>query len=124
MNTRDPKLVALLFNECITHRNLEGLAGLMTEDHAFIDRVGKVSTPKELMVKGWKDFFVAFPHYKNTFSRIESSGNVVAIVGYAYWSAEQPYDPVLWRARIEEDLVAEWRIYDDTLENRALLRLA
>lgn len=124
MNTRDPKVVALLFNECITHQNLEGLAGLMTEDHAFIDRAGKISTPKDIMVKGWKEFFTAFPHYKNTFLRVESNGNIVAIVGYAYWSTEQPYDPVLWSARIEEDLVAEWRIYEDTPANRALLHLA
>lgn len=46
MNSKDPKLVALQFNECINNQDLNGLALLMTDDHAFIDREGKVSQPK------------------------------------------------------------------------------
>jgi predicted SnoaL-like aldol condensation-catalyzing enzyme len=123
MNSRDPKLFALLFNECIANRDLEGLAALMSEGHTFIDRTGTISQPKEYMVKAWKKFFASFPDYKNTFSRVESAGNTVSIVGYAFWSEEQPYDPVLWSARVEDDLIAEWRVYEDTPENRRLLNL-
>jgi ketosteroid isomerase-like protein len=119
MNTKDPKLTTLLFNECINNRDLEGLACLMTEDHTFIDRDGKVDEPKEKMVKGWKEFFEMFPLYRNTFVRVESKGDVVVVLGYAYWSEKQPYDPVIWTATIVNDLVREWRIYADTKENRA-----
>ena len=123
MNTRDPKIIALLFNECINQGNLTGLADLMSADHTFIDRNDGKSSPKEVMVKGWREFFKQFPEYKNTFTRIESTDDRMAIIGSAYWSKERPYDPVLWSARIENDLVAEWRVLEDTSENRRLLNL-
>ena len=124
MNSNDPKLIVLLFNECISGQNLEGLSALMSDDHAFIDPAGTVSQPKAFMVDAWKRFFAAFPKYKNTFSRVESSGNTVSISGFAFWSEEKPHDTVLWSARIENDLVAEWRIHEDTPANRRLLHLA
>ena len=118
MNTRDPKLTALQFNEYINVQNIEGLSALMTDDHTFIDRAGKIDKGKESMTKGWIDFFKHFPDYTNTFTRVESRGNLVILIGYAYWSESDAYDPAIWTARIENDCVAEWRIYEDTLENR------
>jgi len=38
MNTRDPKLISLLFNEAIKNQDIDTLSDLMTEDHTFIDR--------------------------------------------------------------------------------------
>lgn len=118
MNRKDPKLVALQFNECINNQDLEGLKHLMTEDHVFIDRDGNVGRPREAMILGWQKFFEAFPAYRNTFKRVESTDNLVVILGYAYWSEEQPYDPVIWTAVIVDDLVGEWHIYADSEENR------
>jgi len=118
MNSKDPKLVALQFNECINVQDLNGLALLMTDDHTFIDREGGISQSKQTMVQGWKRFFEMYPKYKNTFIRVQSKDNLVAILGYAYWSEKQPYDPVIWTATIVNDLVQEWHIYDDTEANR------
>jgi hypothetical protein len=118
MNSKDPKLIALQFNECINNQDLNGLALLMTDDHAFIDREGKVSQPKETMVQGWKQFFEMVPKYRNTFNRVQSKDNRVAILGSAYWSEKQPYDPVIWIATIVDDLVQEWRLYADSEANR------
>jgi hypothetical protein len=123
MVSRDPKLVALLFNECITRQDIVALGALMSDDHTFIDSAGTTSRPKEFMIKSWEKFFELFPDYQNTFSRLESIGNIVSIVGFAYWKIEKPYDPVLWSVRIENNLVAEWRIHEDTPENRKLLHL-
>jgi predicted SnoaL-like aldol condensation-catalyzing enzyme len=123
MNTKDPKLIALQFNECINNQDLDGLTQLMTEDHAFIDREGKVSQPKQAMVQGWKEFFKMFPRYKNTFSRVQSSDNLVAIHGYAFWSEENPHDSVIWTALIVNDLVREWRVLEDTEANRKTFNL-
>jgi hypothetical protein len=39
-------------------------------------------------------------------------------LGYAYWSEKEPYDPVIWTASIENNLIAEWRVYEDSDENR------
>ncbi len=123
MSTRDPKLVALLFNECINTSDLEGLARLMTDDHAFVDREGKVHQPKQVMVDGWKDFFGMFPEYRNTFDRVDSRDNLVVILGHAYWSKEKPYDPVIWTATIFNGQVREWRVYADTPQNRKSFNL-
>jgi predicted SnoaL-like aldol condensation-catalyzing enzyme len=123
MKTKDPKLIALRFNECINRQDLEGLSLLMTEDHAFIDREDKVHQPKQVMVDGWREFFKRFPKYKNTFDRLVSKDNLVVMLGYAYWSEEQPYDPAIWIATIVDDLVREWRIYSDTQENRKRFNL-
>lgn len=118
MNTKDPKLIALQFNECISNQDLNGLARLMTDDHAFIDRDGTVHQPKPVMIDAWKEFFRMFPKYRNTFIRVESRGDTVILLGSAFWSEDQPYDPGIWTATIADDLVREWRIWADTPQNR------
>lgn len=123
MNAKDPKLIALQFNEFINNQDLAGLASLMTDDHAFIDRDGKAHGPKQVMLDGWKDFFKMFPGYRNTFIRVESRDNLVVVLGYAYWSEQQAYDPVIWTATIVSDLVREWRVYADTETNRRVFNL-
>ena len=123
MNRRDPKLVALEFNECINSQDLAGLEALMTVDHAFIDRDGKTEQPRDVMIMDWKRFFKMFPDYRNMFKRMESTENLVVMLGHAYWSEERPYDPAIWTAIIENDLVREWRIYADSEENRRRFNL-
>jgi hypothetical protein len=106
------------FNDCINNQDLEGLSDLMSEDHLFIDRDGKSHGPKSFMVNGWKSFFNMFPDYKNTFEKFNTIENEVYILGFAYWSKNEPYDPVIWRAQIVVDLIREWQIFVDTPENR------
>ncbi len=118
MNSRDPKLTALQFNEYINGQDIEGLAGLMAEGHTFIDREGRVDRGKESMTRGWMEFFETFPDYCNTFTRVDSRDNLVILIGYATWEKGSPADHAIWTARIEDDLVAEWAIFHDTAENR------
>lgn len=124
MNRRDPKLTALQFNEYINSQDIQGLSSLMTEAHVFVDREGDVDKGKEVMTKGWIDFFSSFPDYRNTFTRVQSQGDLVVLYGYATWQKGADPDYAIWTARIEDDLVAEWRIYEDTAENRRLFSLA
>lgn len=123
MNKRDPKLTALLFNECINDQNIEGLSNLMTEDHRCIFNKEETKIGKEIMTKAWSDFFKMLPDYRNHFTKIESRENVVIIIGFSTCSYKPLEGPVLWTAKIENDLVAEWRIYGDTEENRKLLEI-
>ena len=118
MTSKEAISIAQAFNECITNQDIDGLSVLMTENHVFIDRAGESHGPKSQMVKNWKHFFQMFPLYKNTFEKITTSGDHVYIRGFAYWSAEEPYDPVIWTATLENNLISEWRIYEDTPENR------
>ena len=114
----DPISIVQAFNNCINNQDIGGLAALMSKDHTFIDRDGSSHGPKSHMVEGWKQFFEIFPLYKNTFTEIKVAENRVFVLGYAYWSEKEPYDPVIWTARIEDNLIAEWRVYEDSDENR------
>lgn len=118
MNSADPKFTVLQFNEYINNQDINGLSSLMTEDHTFIDRDNNSEKGKESMTKGWTDFFKSFPEYKNTFLRVQSEGDLVVIYGYAVWEKKGEPDYVIWTAKIENDLIVEWRIYKDTQENK------
>jgi ketosteroid isomerase-like protein len=119
----DPKLTALQFNEYINRQDIVGLSNLMTEGHTFVDRKGDVFQGKERMTSGWTDFFKSFPAYRNTFERVESRGNLVVLYGYATWEVGADPDYAIWTATIEDDRVAEWRIYEDTDENKERFHL-
>jgi len=77
MNLKDPKLIALQFNEYINNQDIESLSSLMTEDHIFIDRAGDEYGD---MINGWKEFFTNYPTYRNYFTRVESKDNLVIIL--------------------------------------------
>ena len=116
MNLKDPKLTVLQFNEYINNQDINGLTSLMTEDHIFIDRAGDRFGD---MVNGWKEFFTNFPSYRNHFTRVESRDNLVVIIGYAKWSTESlEEDHAIWIAKVDNDKVELWQIYEDTEENR------
>ncbi|HEY46835.1 MAG TPA: nuclear transport factor 2 family protein [Anaerolineae bacterium] len=123
MNTVDPKLTALQFNQYINYQDIDGLSSMMTESHTFIDRKGEVDKGKETMIKGWLEFFRSFPDYKNTFERVESHGDLVILYGFATWEQGSDPDYAIWTARVESDLIAEWRIYEDTEENKRKFNL-
>ena len=114
----DPLLIALLFNDHINHQNINGISNLMAEDHRFIDRAGEEVIGKERMLKGWSEFFELFPEYQNIFEKVERIGNLVILFGYAIWRTGEVPDRAIWTATIENNLVSEWHIYEDTLENR------
>ena len=52
MSNRDPKLITLLFNECINNRDIRGLSQLITKDHTFIDSSDDIHKGKESMIAG------------------------------------------------------------------------
>lgn len=123
MSSVDPKLTALQFNEYINQQDIDGLTSLMTEKHQFIDRAGEIVKGKDAMTKGWIEFFDSFPEYLNTFLRVDSRDDLVILYGYAIWSTDSERDYAIWTATIENNLVAEWRIYEDSEENRRQLDL-
>ena len=75
------------------------------------------------MTKGWIDFFNSFSEYENTFLRVQSQGDLVVLYGYATWQRGSDPDYAIWTARIEDDLVAEWSIYENTDENKRIFNL-
>ena len=123
MANPDPRMIVLRFNDAINARDLKSLAALMTEDHTFIDSSNEIHAGKDVMVPGWKDFFESYPDYQNHFEHLETRENEVFILGYSTCSCEALDGPAIWSARIEKGLIAEWRVYLDTEDNRRALEL-
>jgi ketosteroid isomerase-like protein len=112
------------FNDCITNRDIHGLAALIADDHTFIDSANAAIRGKENVLKAWRSFFESFPDYRNVFERLVRDGDAVKVVGYSTSSDSRLDGPALWTAKIADDKVTEWRVYEDTGENRKLLDLA
>ncbi|MFX1454536.1 MAG: hypothetical protein ACFFDB_04105 [Promethearchaeota archaeon] len=117
MNRRDPKLTALQYNEYINNQNVKGLIELMAE--GFWVKVKEEEPWTSDFFNGWKRFFNLNPTYKNIFTRVESQENFVIMIGYALWSKDsKEEDHCIWTATIEDDLLLNWQIYEDTEANR------
>jgi len=67
------------------------------------------------------DFLICWQ--RNTFNKIEAIDNFVSVLGFAFWSEKEPYDPVIWTAIIEDNLISEWCVYEDSPENRKKFKL-
>jgi ketosteroid isomerase-like protein len=123
VNKKDPTLVALQFNKCINNRDVQGIALLISDDYVFIDSSNDIHKGKELQISGWAEFFNLYPDYQNHFLIVESRDSLVLVIGFSTCSYKPLDGPALWTAKIENDLVAEWRVYLDTTENREMLNL-
>lgn len=110
------------FNAMINSRDLDGLASLMTDGHTFIGTTGHAVAGKQSCREAWSGFFAAYPSYRNLFESVHEEDGLVVIVGRSVCSDDPALDgPALWTARVEGNLVTEWRVYDDTPEARHLL---
>lgn len=109
MDSLDVMMVALKFNERINQRDLDGLVKLMTEDHVFIDNSGGANGN---MKEGWREFFEDYPDYRNIFTSVTVTANVVVMIGYSTCSTEPKLNgPSMWTAKVCNDRVSEWRVY-------------
>jgi ketosteroid isomerase-like protein len=124
MNALDIMMVPLRFNEKINQRDLKGLVSLMTPDHRFTDAAGETHEGREVMKEGWRDFFSSYPDYKNIFTRVQVRDDLVIMIGHSTCSYEPLDGPALWTAKIHQGAVSEWRVYEDTQEQRRNLGVA
>lgn len=119
----EDKDIVFQFNEYINKQNIDGLATLMTDDHAFIDSGNNILHGKENVMEAWKGFFELFPDYRNVFENLEPHNGLVVIVGHSVCSDKRLNGPALWTAKIKNNKVSEWRVYADTPENRKQLNI-
>jgi ketosteroid isomerase-like protein len=112
----------IAFNEAINRRDLVSLGRLMTDGHAFVDSDGNVLAGKAEVLNAWKGFFMAFPDYRNEWSKVIPAGATVIAVGRSFCSTEPALaGPAIWRARTAGDKLSEWCVFDDTPISRGQL---
>jgi ketosteroid isomerase-like protein len=112
----------LQFLERINHHDADGLAGLMTEDHTFIDSLGHSVSGRENMRLGWRNYFAFCPDYWVLQEEIVPTADRVAVFGAAGGTiaadgtlpAENRWRiPAAWLAIVDGSLVRQWRVYAD-----------
>jgi uncharacterized protein (TIGR02246 family) len=117
-----PVETVLAFIEAINRHDVDKLAGLMTEDHVFIDAPGNSTRGREKMRAGWRGYFAMCPDYRVSHEDIFRDGNTVAVFGSAggtirvsgQLAAENKWKtPAAWRAVVHDGLMQEWRVYAD-----------
>jgi ketosteroid isomerase-like protein len=123
--------VAQKFVERINAADVAGLATLMSEDHHFIDSLGKEVNGREAMKAGWAGYFSMVPDYRLTAQQWLCDGPVAVMLGtatgtYSPDGSLQPEHrwttPVACRAAVRGDLVAEWQVYADNEPIRQMMR--
>jgi len=114
--------VALRFTERINAHDIPGLAALLAPDHRFVDSLGGESVGRETLREGWRQYFRMVPDYRVDVARTFADGSDVVLLGAARgtYTADGSLDPenawttpAAWRARIRDELVAEWQVYAD-----------
>ena len=122
---KDAKAATVRFNAMINARDADGLASLMTDGHAFIDTAGHVVSGKQAGREVWSGFFAAFPTYRNVLTFLHEQDGDVVVAGHSVCSDHPDLEgSALWTARVEGNLVSEWRVYDDTPEARRQLGIS
>jgi ketosteroid isomerase-like protein len=114
--------VALAFVDRINCHDVAGLVALMAEDHRFVDGLGQELRGREQMEQGWRGYFAWFPDYSIRVDNALRDGNVVVLLGIAQGTyttnrnapPENHWEiPAAWKAVIQNERVAEWRVYAD-----------
>lgn len=120
----DPAATVIAFDGCINARDVRGFAALMAQDHTFIDTAGGVVAGRSATIAAWTGFFAQFPDYRNVFDTVRVHHDRVVVRGRSVCSVDVLDGPVLWSAKVADDVGTEWRVHDDTSEHRAALLTA
>ena len=105
----------LAFLEAINAHDVDRLLSLMTEDHAFIDSLGKRVEGRDKMRAAWSGYFAFCPDYRVSHEVIVSDGILVLTTGTAGGTiAGNRWEiPAAWKAVVNDGLLREWRVYAD-----------
>ena len=128
---QSPASIAQACVRAINRPDTQALAELMTPEHAFIDSLGNTVRGREKMRAGWAAYFGMVPDYQIAVDESYGDGPVVLMVGLAegtyapggQLAAENRWKtPAVFRALVEDGLVAEWRVYADNEPIRERMR--
>ncbi len=121
------------FVERINAHDVHGLAGMMTQDHQFVDSLGESLTGREEMRRAWIGYFYMFPDFTISVEDAIERGEEVFLFGTArgtYAPGIPPAQerswkmPAAWKAITRNNLVSSWRIYADNEPVRQIIAAA
>jgi ketosteroid isomerase-like protein len=121
----NPIDVVTAFIAAINARSIEQISDLMTDDHTFVDSVGRAISGREQMTTGWETYYRLFPDYAITVEDIVGHGDFVAVFGAVSGTFNGKRGlvpenriamPASWRAIVEGGKVKRWQVYADWTE--------
>jgi len=130
MEANSAEAVAHAFVNAINCHDPEALCALMTPGHCMIDALGNRMEGRDNLRPAWAGYFRLVPDYAVAIDEIFCSGPAVVMLGvargtYARDGQLRPENrwqtPLAVRARVEEGLLDEWRIYADNEPMRQLM---
>jgi ketosteroid isomerase-like protein len=125
-----PEAAAQHFVSTINRRDVDALASLMSGGHRFVDSLGTIVEGREKMRLGWASYFKMVPDYEIAVEETFSNGAAVVLMGIAQGTYSKDgglapenrwQTPIAIRALIEDNLIAEWRVYADNDPIRKLM---
>lgn len=114
----------------ISTQDVNGLEGLMTEDHLFVDGMGTEVRGRETMRTGWADYFRMVPDYRITADKFFRDGNIVGIFGiaggtYTTDGLLKPGNrwevPAAWLAEVSGNKISHWQVFADNEPVRQII---
>jgi ketosteroid isomerase-like protein len=114
----------------INEHDADGLAQLMTPDHAFVDSLGRSFRGRDEMRRGWLEYFALFSDYTITVGDVFEKHRTVVLVGKASGVYTDPRSskrtkwriPAAWKAVVANGRVKEWHVFADNFETMKLLK--
>lgn len=123
---------SLKFVEAINSHNEKIISSMMTEDHKFIDSLGKSLKGKIFVTEAWRSYFKMFPDYFIRIDEVVEKENLVVLLGFAQGSLSESLAKkkkrkfkikVALAAKLKGCLVSEWRVYADNKPVYELLEM-
>lgn len=117
------KEIVIEFNNCINSRDIDGLSRLLADDYVFIDSENTAREGKQTGINDWSEFFRMFPDYMNNFDEFIEKEDMIIILGNSVCSDERLSGPAIWTAKIKDEKIYEWRVYEDKEDIRKILKI-
>ena len=110
------------FIDAINTHDIARLVEVMTDDHIFIDTLGRRVSGLQKIREEWQKFIGMFPDYRVSATDIFQKGNTVGIFGTASGTytlkgkqvSEGHWEiPAAWKAIVKDGRIALWQIIAD-----------
>jgi len=119
---QNPVELVLQFMEKINQHDVDGLVGLMSEQHVLVDSLGTRLQGRDRLKAGWRAYFEMCPDYTVSHEELFAQGNVVVAVGSAGGTIAAEGElkpenrwriPAAWMGTVRAGQLVEWRVYAD-----------